>query len=355
MRFTLIILQIFLLFSCLTTVASIKSKPVQISCPNFGILPLSPENIEILHSGKLYEMDGAKYYHHYDNAIDDSLLKMKVEVPSGGLFTTTKLRYPNFYSDIYYYKNGLEFVALDKDNLIEKQYISNALDIDDWEKLQYFKFVYYKVCPNEKTIPFWDRIKVVKDDRETKTKLTALVKQNGIQNLLNLIKSANDQKNKKRYAGILDEILDEKSSLYLKRNFPKYSKFADYKITWASGDNTGYNLKELFRIALNKHPHTGLIFDRNCFYIKDGSSSNEFEIHLKKMDSGEINQNGPELFFRINDGYITLSGYKIIGIRNAPNWEVSAADFLRKFRTDLSLEENQSLFYLNTELIDSLK
>lgn len=331
MRIALLSIYIFLHCSCITSIESIKSKPIAPSCPNFGMLTLLKNKTEILYTNNLYPLES-------------SIIKIKGN--SAPYF---------FGSDLTYYsKNAFEFISLPDGKVIEKQYATNALEIDDWERISYFKHAYFKACPEVKEIPFWDKIKVVKDDNETKARATSLVQQKGIQSLIELTKKAKTAMEIKRYYWILNEIIDEKASIYLKKNFPKYSKYADYKLTWSDGEDSGYRFKELFRLCLNKNPHTGASFDKTGFYIKNGDTSQDFEIHMKKKDTGEIDIFGPEFFFHINEGYITLTGLKQGNIRNAKAWEIIASQAISIFSNPIEIDSFDFNF-LNKDLIDSLK
>ncbi|MGJ4747702.1 hypothetical protein ACQV5M_15185 [Leptospira sp. SA-E8] len=317
--------------SCGASLEVIKSNPIQTNCPNFGTLTLPNGNAEILYINNLYPLES-------------SIVKIKGNPP------------PYFFGSdyTYYSKHAFEFIALPGGKVIEKQYATNALEIDDWERISYFKHAYFKACPEVKEIPFWNKIKVVKDDNETKARVASLVHQKGIQSIIELIQKASTATEIKRYYWIINDLLDEKASIYLKRNFPKYSKYADYKLTWSDGEDSGYRFKELFRLCLNKNPHTGASFDKTGFYIKNGDTSQDFEIHMKKKDTGEIDIFGPEFFFHINEGYITLTGLKQGNIRNAKAWEIIASEAIRLFSNQIEIESFDFNF-LNKELIDSLK
>ncbi|TGL61168.1 hypothetical protein [Leptospira sarikeiensis] len=325
-----LILTLAVSLSC-SSLESIKSKPVSPSCPNFGILNLSEVNSEILYTNNLFPLES-------------SLVKIKGDKP------------PYFYGEDlkHYLNNKWEFIALPDGKVIEKQYATNALDIDDWDKIAYFKHLYFKVCPKENEIPFFSKIKVIKEDEETKAKVVREVKQKGIQSLIGLISKAKTSTELKRYYWILNMILDEKASIYLKKNFPKYSKYADYKITWSDGEDSGYQFKDLFRLCLNKNPHTGAAFDKTGFFIKGGDTAQELEIHMKKKDTGETDIFGPEFFFRINEDYITLTGLKQWNVRNAKAWEPIASEAIRLFSNQVNIG-SFDFDFLNKDLIDSLK
>ncbi|WP_017853619.1 hypothetical protein [Leptospira interrogans] len=341
--------------SCYTTIESIKEKPISLSCPNLGLLTL-PNETEIYQSDLKYVSNHSDFGVNYDPNLKGSLIEQSVKDSSSFLPQYNKLSTPLFYNKDYYLTHPIEYIALNKNYIIEKPYVTDALKIDSIRKLNYFKFVYFAACKKVTSIPFWDKIKAVQNDKRVTEALISEVKQNGITYLVNLIKSSGDEtENKERYYKVLNGLLQEKGALLLKRDFKEFSKYVNYEIIYSNGKNTGYYLKDLFRLSLNKNPNNGAFLSKNTFYLKNSEiEKGYFELHYKMNYSGEYMVDGPEIYFKVHNEKIVLSGLQN-GIRkNEPGWELAAFQLLKLFDNYAEID-SFNFQYLNVLLIDSLK
>ncbi|TGK42615.1 hypothetical protein EHQ13_16495 [Leptospira gomenensis] len=280
---------------------------------------------------------------NYDPHVKNSLIKQS-EVDS-----------PLFYDKSHYINNPPEYVAIDTSHIIEKEYVTNAYNIDSMNKLDYFRFVYFKVCPEVKSISFWNKIKAVQEDKLIRSAIYTDIKKHGVSHLIQIIDKADRMEDKRRYYDMLNNLLQEKAALLLKKTFNEYYKYSEHSIIYMNGKDTGYYLKDLFRLSLSKNPNSGVSLEKDTFYLKQISNQEgEFELHYKMRESGEYLANGPEIYFKVFNGKIVLSGLRN-GIRkNEPGWELAALQLLKMFDNYVEID-SFNFSYLNTQLIDSLK
>ncbi len=213
--------------------------------------------------------------------------------------------------------------------------------------------------PPEETTPAYDvetpkevvTSELTQEEKETIDKKLENLKKLPIRNLIENIRATKDYEQKQSWAA-LEEVLNRKLLVLLKKEFPDSKDVLELPIYNPTGDENYFKLvlKDLFMLYITKNAATGDSITKKNLDLKRNKKEKTATVLLVPPGARE----SQEITFKVYNGKLILSSYRAGMEVNPRGYEYVVPEII----SILSLKENgyvPSLKNINQEKVDNIK
>lgn len=204
----------------------------------------------------------------------------------------------------------------------------------------------YLEAPKEEAKP-----ELTQEEKETIDKKLENFKKLPIRNLIENIRATKDYEQKQSWAA-LEEVLNRKLLVLLKKEFPDSKDVLELPIYNPSGEENYFKLvlKDLFMLYISKNAETGDSITKKNLDLKRNKKEKTVAVFLYPPGARE----SQEITFKAYNGKLILSSYRSGMEVNPRGYEYVVPEIISM----LSLKENgfvPNLKNINQEKVDSIK
>ncbi len=204
----------------------------------------------------------------------------------------------------------------------------------------------YLEAPKEEAKP-----ELTQEEKETIDKKLENFKKLPIRNLIENIRATKDYEQKQSWAA-LEEVLNRKLLVLLKKEFPDSKDVLELPIYNPSGEENYFKLvlKDLFMLYISKNAETGDSITKKNLDLRRNKNEKTVAVFLYPPGARE----SQEITFKAYNGKLILSSYRSGMEVNPRGYEYVVPEIISM----LSLKENgyvPSLKNINQEKVDSIK